>query len=155
MSELRSRKAVTTSEDAQNPNTPPNGSIKGDPMLTPASEKELAYAPKEKENGKKPVVTPRNPKLAVIVTLIGGWILAVVFAVGHHVFAKLINGKTVPDTPDEKQILDFQAMGQDSIKTAATAFVRFVVLSLTVAAGGVLTQMVSFSFLPHTLRHGG
>lgn len=144
MSELRNRKAVNVSEDTQNLDAPSNDSVKGDPMLTPSSEKELAYAPKEKKNGKKPTATPRNPTLTIAGTLIGGWVLAVVFAVGHHFFANWMDGKTVPDAPSVKPIIDFRPMGQDSVKTAATAFVRFVVLSLTVAAGGVLTQMVSF-----------
>lgn len=141
MSELvESHQQRNSSEDAADRNTSEKISLRDNPMRTPTSEKELVYTSTEGQ----PTAMNQSTSTTriVIATIIGGWLLAVAFAFAHHEFGKAMNGRTVPEYPKSKKLLEFHPLSQDSIKSAATAFVRGVVLSLTVAAGGVLTQMV-------------
>lgn len=120
-------------------NVSSSGSLKGDAMPTPGSEKELVYG------GDTSKATPLAKSAAntIVSTIIGGWVFAVIFAVAQHFFFVSMQDKLIPVYPSKKWY-EFHPNSQDSIKTAATTFTRAVVLSLTVAAGGILTQMVSF-----------
>jgi hypothetical protein len=80
--------------------------------------------------------------MIIVATILGGWILAVTLAGAHHGFGLAMDNQTIPDYPKTNNLLEFSPRNQDSIKFTATAFVRGVVLSLTMAAGGILTQMV-------------
>jgi hypothetical protein len=137
-----SRDQRNSSEDATNRNN-----IKENPIHTPVSEKGLVYDP----TGGQPeaVSRPKSATTMVVATILGGWLLAVAFACAHHGFGLAMDKRMIPNYPKTNRVLDFRLRSQDSIKSAATAFVRGVVLSLTVAAGGILTQMVCIVFLAH------
>ena len=132
---LSNQRALRASADGH-PSTP-NESLKGDPIVTPRTEKELAYAP----TGAKRIGPPQSSrgKWTVTATIIGGWLVAVAFAIGHYRYGVLNDDCSIPSNTM------FSIGGQDSIKTVVNALTRGVVISLTISAGAILAQMVSHS----------
>ena len=82
-------------------------------------------------------IPPHESKGTVtLVTILGGWLLATALAVGHHAFLIHMDGKVISNESVARLGLQFW------IKAAATAFVRAVVLALTISATATLTQVV-------------
>lgn len=94
------------------------------------------HIPTLKEDN-KPLPQPRRFARLKVAAIAGGWFLAATFAVLHHVFLSQLNGSYVKNIPSA----DFGS--QLWIKSGSIALVGAVVLSLGIAAGGVLTQLVS------------
>jgi hypothetical protein len=134
---VESHEQPNSSEDATNRN-----SLKEKSAHTPVSEKELLYAP---TGGQPAAVNQPKPATVILVaTILGGWILAVAFACAHYGFAMTMNHKlssgSYRGTPSDA-VWGFSST-KSGPRTITIIFVRGVVLSLTVSAGGILTQMV-------------
>jgi len=113
--------------------------LKGNPMDTFVQE----GARLRSTGGQRTAVNlPKSTTVIIVVTILGEWILAVALAGAHHGFGSAMDNQTIPDYPKTNKLLRFHPRSQDSIKSGTTAFVRGVVLSLTMTASGILTQMV-------------
>jgi hypothetical protein len=120
--------------------------LKGNPMHTSVQE----GARLRSTGGLRTAVNlPKSTTVIIVVTILGGWILAVALAGAHHGFGLAMDNQTIPDYPKTNKSLGFHPRSQDSINSTATAFVRGVILSLAMAAGGILTQMVCIVFSAH------
>jgi hypothetical protein len=132
-----SREQRNSSEDATDRN-----SLKEKSAHTLFSAKELLYAAMGGQQAE--VNQPKPATVIITASILGGWILAVAFACAHYAFAITMNHKLTSvssrGTPSNA-VYDF-SFNPTIPKTITTIFVRGVVLSLTVSAGGILTQMV-------------
>lgn len=106
---------------------------------TPASEKGLEYTNTDVE--RIGVKQSNKERWMLTLTIVIAWIAALAFAIGHDRYGVATDGKQIKESTGSA--LGFGFGGQDSIKSASAALTRGVALSLTIAAGAILTQMVS------------
>lgn len=89
------------------------------------------------EKEQKSSLRRRNLTLTAILTLSGGWLLAVILAIVHHIYLSHMSGKMVA-----KDIPVYEYGSQLWVKAGSIILVRAAVLALSLSAGSIVTQMV-------------
>jgi hypothetical protein len=130
--------------------SPPIGSSwdSRSPLLLATTEREWYPADTTRSEESPSIITsekrrrnlsqPHSVTLIARAAIVGGWLVAVFIALAQHSFLSSLDGKDIHDETFMGLPIQFW------IKTGATAFVRGVILSLTMSAGYVLAQMVRF-----------